>query len=632
MGRILKYIIPVIGLIMGFSTHLEAQEKHETPDKQNVNLRALKACADSLVMNYHFEEALSLLKDAKENADSLSSLAIDEMMTDSQNGWSMSGFCSNPTVVAKQRFALKEFFLYYPVEDHSWRLLPNKLDKAVGNRFVNSTYVPEGAREIYWSTADSEGIRNIFRSSLRDTVWTAPELLNEHLTSSSDEIFPMLSPDGKKLYFSSEGLYGMGGYDLYVSTLDETTGEWGVPVNMGFPYSSPYNDFLYFNTPDGKYTMFASDRGCPADSVDIFVLEHDSMPVRIAITDPEELRELCMLEPKDGQGEIYAENSSQIGENEDIRRYASMLLNVRNLRESISAFGRSLDEARAKIASASESEKASLAEIILSKEASLPRLQDSLLTATRELQKIELDFLQSGVIIDPEKLQFESEREIIGSKSGYAFTRKNLGKELYIKILEPKPKFDYTFQILPEGRFALDNTLPDGLVYQIQIFAINGKATIKQIKGLSPVFERKSTSGKNVYSVGLFSSYKDVLGNLNKVKKAGFRDAVIIAFNNGKPVSISKAKEIEKDVPDVLYQVRFSPADGRTLSEVEKNAVKSITSADISKTEEDGIVYFILGPYESKGEADEVAKGLSIAGISEVMTESAYPTPQISHQ
>jgi Tol biopolymer transport system component len=52
---------------------------------------------------------------------------------------------------------------------------------------------------------------------MQDTVWSVPRKVEELSTAKSDEIYPMLSPDGKTLYFSSDGLYGLGGYDIYRS-------------------------------------------------------------------------------------------------------------------------------------------------------------------------------------------------------------------------------------------------------------------------------------------------------------------------------------------------------------------------------------------------------------------------------
>lgn len=592
-------------------------------NQPKVNIQALKARTDSLMREYRFNDAVEVFLKAKDNADSASRVEIDGLMAQAQNGASMTGFCSSPVVVARQRFSLKDFFLYYPLEDGLWRNVPNQLDKKA-DRAVRATFVPEDTDILYWSAEDQEGIRNIYRSEYQDTVWSAPELLSEQLTSSDNEIHPMLSPDGSQLFFASRGLYGMGGYDLYVAEWDYELNDWDIPVNMGFPFSSPYNDYLFINTDDGQYTIFASDRNCPADSVDIYVLEYDSMPVRKAVDSPAEIERLCRLDPAGDAGQIHSDGDSGkgLGENDEIRHYAEMLGNVRALRESISSFGRSMDECRSRLANASDSLKAALSAEILSMEAALPMLQDSLLRQTRAIQQLEMSFLRSGVVIDPESLQEETEREVVGSESGFRFTRHRMGPSFSFPMLEPEPEFDYSFQILPEGRFALDNTLPEGLVYQIQLFALSSKATVKQLKGLSPVFERRGTTGKYVYSAGLFRSYKDVLSNLNKVKKAGFRNSIIVAFLDGKPVAVTKARTLEKTIRE-LFVVRIFPADGNSLNDKELAIVKVVTESDMSRSLEDGVVSYVIGPVDGREEADRIASALRISGINNLRIESA---------
>ncbi len=589
-----------------------------------IDMAALKRVTDSLVRSYKFSEAVSAFEKARAGADSVSLRAIDEAMVSAQNGSNMTAFCSTPETVARERFSLKDFFLFYPLEDGSWRPLPNMLDGDDGSGVVKATYLPEDQDKIFWSAKDDGGIRNIYHSELEDTVWTAPELLNEQMTTSSDEIYPMLSPDGKQLFFASRGLYGMGGYDLYVSAWDEEAGDWGVPVNMGFPYSSPYDDFLYINTPDGKYSMFASNRACPADSVDIYVLEFDSMPVRRSVQDAEELRELCLLAPKNDPTII--DNGSAVpedaGEDEQMRTYSEKLTKVRSFRDSIYAHNRSLDEERAHLQSLSGDERASLAAKILSRELLLPRLQDSLATATRELQQIELGFLQSGIVIDPEKLRHNADREVRGASSGYVFSKKNMGPDIRLDMRKPKPDFDYSFQILPEGRFAEDNTLPEGLVYQIQLFAISTKATVRQIKGLSPVFERTTAGGRNIYSAGLFRSYKDVLSHLNSVKRLGFRSAVITAYLDGNPLSVTKARALEKTILDE-YFIRIFPEEGKSLSESEISAIQSISAADLARTADNGTVSYLSGPYTDRALVDELCSKLKAGGFSNIRIEKS---------
>lgn len=608
--------IPAIGKEMADSLTVPARK---------VDFSRLKESADSLTKAYKFNAAVELLQNAKEAADSADAVRLDEMMVPAQNGSNMTGFCSNPVPVAKERFSLKDFFLYYPLQDRSWRITPNQLDSTANDPFAKAIYIPDDVKQIYWSGKDSDGIRNIYRTALGDSLWTVPELVNEQLTSSSDEIYPMISPDGKQLFFASKGLYGMGGYDLYVSTWDKDLNDWGVPVNMGFPYSSPYDDFLYINTADGKYSMFASNRECPADSVDIYVLEFDSMPVRKEINDPDELKKLCSLAPDNDPTRIdnLSATTDENGQNNaDMSRYSEQMLTVRSLRDSIYKFSTDLDRDRSWLSETSGEERSRLAASILSKEAMLPKLQDSLARASRELQKIELEFLQSGIVIDPEKIHREADRELVGADAGYTFSKKSPGARIRLDMEKPAPSFDYTFQILEQGRFAEDNTIPQGLYYQIQLFSMMSKATVKQIKGLSPVFERPGSNGRRIYSVGLFHTYKDVLANLNKVKRAGFRSAIIVAFLDGKPITVQKARAIEKNIHE-LFQIRVFPIDGNSLNENEIATIKASTDSDMSKTTEGGMISYILGPYDSRQEADSVTEALKKAGLSNLRIESA---------
>ena len=191
--------------------------------------------ADSLRKNYDFLSAITLLHQSEDKADSLLIPKIKEQLLQNENALSMMDYCSHPVVVSKRKFSIKDFYLFYPLEDKSWRPLPNILDTATANLFVNATYIPNSSKSVHYSALDSTGSRNLYYSEYIDTLWSQPKLVNKQITSSSDEIYPMLSPDGTKLYFSSKGLYGMGGYDLYVSEFNKyqrmgNTCKYGIPV------------------------------------------------------------------------------------------------------------------------------------------------------------------------------------------------------------------------------------------------------------------------------------------------------------------------------------------------------------------------------------------------------------------
>lgn len=606
-------------------------------DAQNNKVDSLLREGDLLRGRYRFEESLEpytrALEISKDSVfmltDSLVHQTVSDRILMSENGRNMASYAYDPVVVARHRFSLEDFFLYYPLPDKSWRKTPNQLDTLKDSRFAQALYAPEGMWEIYYSATDDNGIRNIYMTEKEDTIWTYPALLNENLTSASNEIYPMLSPDGKSLYFASEGLYGVGGFDLYVSHWDYENSEWGAPVNLGFPYSSPADDFLFVNTPDGEHTLFASNRDCSADSVWVYVLEFDNMPVRHAVEDPEELMTLSKLDPASATERMntQASVSTDIPENVDIKRYLDKMTEVRSLRDSISHYNSLLDGDRNRFAmSEDESERTRLTNEILRRESLMPKLQDSLMKATSQLQKIEMEFLFSGVVIDPDKVMAAADREVVGEATSYTFTKMSLGEELKLDIMEPVVEFDYTFKVLEEGQFALDNTIPEGIVYQIQIFSGGGKASVKALKGLSPVFETITPSGRYVYRVGLFRSYKDVLANLNAVKRVGFRGAFIVAFVDGEEVSVSKARtiEAEKEKSPMFYEVRIAPADGELDSTVMEGINQQSGGKDIAKIEtEAGVIYFIIGPYSDKAEAEKLAEFIKVMGIGEVTCDLA---------
>ena len=121
--------------------------------------------------------------------------------------------------------------------------------------------------------------------------------------------------------------------------------------------------------------------------------------------------------------------------------------------------------------------------------------------------------------------------------------------------------------------------------------------------------------------MGLFNSYKDVLANLNSVKRAGFRSAFIVAYIDGQEVSVSKARtqESEKNKAPMFYEVRISPADGELDSTVTEGINQQSGGKDIAKIEtEEGVMYFIIGPYAKKEEAEKLAEFIRAMGIGEV--------------
>lgn len=615
MTDYLKKTIPILLTLFLFSGNMEIYASQDVD--------SLLRRADSLRKAYVFGKSMRLYDQALEQTeDSVARIAIQDSKMLSENGLGMTDFVFQPTVVARHRFSTEDFYLYYPLRDSSWRPLPNILNSDAGHPFYKAIYFPEDMRILYYSAPDADGAVNIYRTDRKDTTWSAPCLLNEYLVSSEDEIYPMLSPDGKHLYFASSGLYGMGGFDLYVSSWNEDQKEWGPPANMGMPFSSPYNDFLFINTPDGKYSIFASDRNCPGDSVDVYVIEQETMPVRKGVDDIAQLRKIMALEPVDDL--IRFDNSAAmqqiLPEDVDTGTYTAKVAEVKTLRDSIYCYNVGIDSRRARLEENQEEDEAvRLKNEIARFEARLPFLQDSLKKASEDLQKIEMDFLFRGIALDPDRLMTEADREVEGVASNYAFMRMNPGEAPDIEVEKPVEKFDYTFMILPEGRFAEDNTLPAGLVYQIQLFNLNDRPDVTEFRGLSPVFEEIAPDGRYTYRAGVFRSYNDALSHINKVKRLGFRTAFITAFMDGEKIPVNKARSFERQYAVVtLYQINIVPAGDR-LPDLTVPAIEQLCGRkDIARTVEDGRTIYVVGNFDDKALVDRVVVAVRATGVADV--------------
>ena len=74
------------------------------------------------------------------------------------------------------------------------------------------------------------------------------------------EYSPFLHPDGRTLYFSSEGHYGLGGLDVFVTFRRDKTSwtDWSEPVNLGKEVNGPYNDWGFQITTDGDLAYYAT--------------------------------------------------------------------------------------------------------------------------------------------------------------------------------------------------------------------------------------------------------------------------------------------------------------------------------------------------------------------------------------
>ncbi|MES2378170.1 MAG: OmpA family protein [Bacteroidota bacterium] len=141
--------------------------------------------------------------------------------------------------------------------------------------------------------------------------WAEPINCGKVINTKDDEAFPNLSDDGV-LYYSSTGLPGMGGLDIFKSKGEKST--WAKPVNLKYPVNSTSDDF-YFITRDSLSGYFSSNREAGKGNDDIYSFGYTPPPTvlstalsstmpKSALSPPPALPASAILTLKKGEGFI----------------------------------------------------------------------------------------------------------------------------------------------------------------------------------------------------------------------------------------------------------------------------------------------------------------------------------------
>lgn len=135
-----------------------------------------------------------------------------------------------------------------------------------------SITISHDSRIVYFASErpGGKGGRDIYQARYRaDGSWGDVKNIGDKVNTSLNDDAPFLHPSGKYLVFSSEGHNSMGGYDIFVSELqDDST--WGAPRNIGYPINSPYDDKFYTVSSDGKHGYYSSGKKSGMGKQDIY--------------------------------------------------------------------------------------------------------------------------------------------------------------------------------------------------------------------------------------------------------------------------------------------------------------------------------------------------------------------------
>lgn len=136
---------------------------------------------------------------------------------------------------------------------------------------------PDG-KSLYFTSErpGGQGGKDIYVSKMReDSVWGEAENLGPSINTFYDDDAPFIHPDGKTLYFSSQGHFNMGNYDVFTSVWNGES--WSEPKNLGYPLNTAGDDMFYVVSANGKRGYFSSGRPGGMGEQDIFIAHLDKI-------------------------------------------------------------------------------------------------------------------------------------------------------------------------------------------------------------------------------------------------------------------------------------------------------------------------------------------------------------------
>lgn len=247
-------------LLCGLTLSAQSRKAARSVNKQNKYTEA-EAC----MRDYRFDEAIGLLeehlKSIKRKKEDTQ--ATDELIQRARRMSAMMRGVERINVIDSVVVDKQQFLSAY----HASKQIGTISQSASG---TGTTFTNELQDKRIMALPTDTSTVGLFSSIKLIDKWSTPELMKIPGFTTSNVNYPFVHSDGITMWFASDSPEGMGGYDIYVTRQDATDGSFLKPDNLGFPFNSPYNDYLYVIDDFNNLGWFASDRFQPEGKVCIY--------------------------------------------------------------------------------------------------------------------------------------------------------------------------------------------------------------------------------------------------------------------------------------------------------------------------------------------------------------------------
>ena len=163
---------------------------------------------------------------------------------------------------------------------------PKSLEKPINSSYFESSACLSADGNKLYFVSEKEGKRFGAQGSgdiyvaerINKTIWGEPKNLGPIINTPEDENTVFIHPDGKTLFFSSDGHLSIGGYDIFMSKLQDD-GTWGKPENLGYPINTIGKDAHFVLSMDGKTAHYSAVKEDGFGERDIYKIDLSEYPI-----------------------------------------------------------------------------------------------------------------------------------------------------------------------------------------------------------------------------------------------------------------------------------------------------------------------------------------------------------------
>lgn len=262
-----RLVSAIIIALMFAGVQAQVRKKKAAPSAEP------KQTVEELLNSYKFEEAATQINKELTAAKrkQLSTDLLEEQLVTANMGMNMLSSTEDVVFIDSIVVDAEKVLSVYRISSECGKIdyLKNlmKSDKVDGNSIA---YTPQLLDKIYFS-ATTDSATWLFTADRLDDSWSEPFRARGLEDFGYDQISPYVLADGSTLYFAAKGEESLGGYDIFMTRYSQDEGKFLRPENIGMPFNSPANDYLYVVDETNNLGWFATDRRQPEGKVCVYV-------------------------------------------------------------------------------------------------------------------------------------------------------------------------------------------------------------------------------------------------------------------------------------------------------------------------------------------------------------------------